>query len=74
MKGVLIRKWCGSKQLAWEIAQNERNGAISSTSWSESGVSEITAAVSDENVVARHKQQWDDREHNNGNGLKIEIK
>ena len=35
MKGVLIRKWCRSKQVAQEIAQNERNGAILLASWSE---------------------------------------
>ena len=67
MKGVLIRKWCGSKQVEWELVESGQNGAIC-------GVSEITVALRDENVVARHKQQWDDREHNNGNGLKIEIK
>ena len=53
--------------MEWELVESGQNGAIC-------GVSEITVALRDENVVARHKQQWDDREHNNGNGLKIEIK
>ena len=51
---MLIRKWFRSKQSGVCVNEKER--------------SEIAAALSDGNVVARHKQQGDDREHN---GLKM---
>ena len=53
-----------------------RIASILLTSWSESGVcelgTEITVALHDGSGVARHKQQFDGREHNGlKNGLKF---
>ena len=58
--------------MEWELCKTERFGSILLASWSGSEVcdlgTEITVALCDGSGVARHKQQWNGREHN---GLKM---